>query len=82
MIISVDDDKIERFLADSLIGKNNRFGQTGLSYGIISNLDLINKIKNDFYKSALKTMNSIELHIRPGSIRTIQNEPLFYNKMF
>ena len=81
-LLSVDDDKIERFLADSLIGKNNRFGQTGLSYGIISNLDLINKIKNDFYKSALKTMNSIELHIRPGSIRTIQNEPLFYNKMF
>ena len=44
-LLSIDDDSIERFLADSLIGKENRFGQKGLSFGIITNLELINHIK-------------------------------------
>ena len=81
-LLSIEDDNIERFLADSLIGKDNRFGQNGLSYGIISNPELINQIKNDFYKNALQAVNSIGIAIKPGSLRLIQNEPLFYNKMF
>jgi len=81
-LLSVDDDNIERFLADALIGKDNRFGQNGLSYGMISNLDLINRIKNDFYKNALQAVNSIEITFKPASLRHIQHEPVFYNKMF
>ena len=81
-LFSITDDKIERFLADRLIGSSTKYGQNGLSYGVISNLDRIKIIKSTFYKKALTIINNLDLKVKPGSIRTIQSEPLFYNKLF
>ena len=42
-ILKMDKDTFERFLADSLIGLNNSLGLNGISYGIMKNLNRINK---------------------------------------
>lgn len=81
-LLSLDNDNIERFLADSLIGSCSKFGQNGLSYGLISNINRIKIIKHDFYRDALEITNSLNMVLIPASRRSIQNEPLFYNKLF
>ena len=81
-LIKMSDDNIERFLADSLIGRKNRFELNGLSFGLITNLQRINLIKNEYYKKALQVVNSVGLVLKPGNIRTISAEPLFYNQFF
>ena len=80
-LMSIKDDNIGRFLVDSLVGKDNKYGQNGLGFGLITNLERIKEIKNDFYKRALKLVNSTDLILKPGNIRSIYDEPLFYNKL-
>jgi hypothetical protein len=65
-----------------MLGKKNRFEQNGLSFGLINNIQRISLIKNDFYKKALQVVNSVRLQITPGNLRTIGEEPLFYNNLF
>ena len=81
-LLSLDRDNIERFLADSLIGCCQKFGQNGLSYGLFSNVNRIKLVKHDFYREALEIVNKLEITMIPGSLRSIENEPLFYNKLF
>ena len=81
-LISIDDDNIERFVADALIGNSPKQAHYGLSYGLISHINHIKRIKNDFYRGALEITNSLNINMRPGKISTIYNEPLFYNSLF
>jgi len=81
-LLSLNKDNIERFLADSLIGVCQKFGQNGLSYGLISNINRIKLVKHDFYRDALEIVNDLGINLIPGNLRTIYNEPLFYNKLF
>ena len=80
-LLTLNEDHIERFLADKLIGPDGKYGQSGLSFGLISNLDRINLIKHSYYKHALKQTHALNLIIKPGNIKSIYTEPLFYNKM-
>ena len=79
-LLSIEDEySIERFLADSLVG--NYLGQQGLSYGLISHINRIKMIQNDFYRYALEIANSLNIMMKPGKINTILKEPLFYNTL-
>ena len=58
-LLTLDSDNIERFLADSLIGMNSKYGQNGLRYGLISNPNRIKLVRNDYFKDALEIVNSL-----------------------
>ena len=73
----MDKDTFERFLADSLIGLNNSLGLNGISYGLMKNLNRIKQIY--FYKEALLIVNSLNILIKPGTVKNIENEPIFQN---
>ena len=81
-LLSLNKNDILRFLADSLIGNSSKFGQNGLSFGIITNLPRIKIIKNVFYKTSLEITNKLKLRLEPGCIQTINDEPLFHNQLF
>lgn len=81
-LLSLNEDHIERFLADKLIGQNLQYGQSGLSFGLISNIERINQIKHGYYKYALQQTHLLDIEIKPGCIKSVYTEPLFYNKMF
>jgi len=81
-LLNIDDKHFERFLADKLIGTDNKYGQNILSYGLISNKDRIKLIKNDFYREALLIANILDINFKPGNAKSFGNEPLFYNKAF
>ena len=81
-LMSLDEDNIERFLADSLVGNCHSHRQQGLSYGLFNNTLRIRNIKNMFYKKALQTINKLNLKLDPGQMETILKEPLFYNNYF
>jgi len=53
-LISIDDDNIERFVADALIGNSPKQAHYGLSDGLISHINHIKRIKNDFYRGPWK----------------------------
>ena len=80
-LLSLDKNRIERYLADTLIRNNSKYGQNSLSFGLISNIGRIKLIKNDFYKFALEVVNSINIVLLPGSVRAIKDEPIFYNTL-
>ena len=80
-LLALDKSQIDRYLADSLIGSNSKFGQNGLSFGLISNANRIKLVKNDYYKSALEVTNSLDIILRPASMKSIRNEPLFFNPL-
>ena len=81
-LMSLDSNHVERVLADNLVGISMAHKQQGLSYGLLNNLVRIKLIKNDFYKNALEIVSNLNLIMRPANIKTIANEPLFYNKFF
>ena len=81
-ILTLNKKDILRFLADTLIGNRSKFGQNGLSFGIITNLPRIKIIKNVFYKTSLEITNKLKLRLEPGCIQTINDEPLFHNQLF
>ena len=81
-LINTSNDTIQRFLADSLIGKCSKYGHEGLSFGTLGNRDRIKSVKHDYYKFALNSTNSLNLTIKPGNLKLIEHEPLFYNQMF
>ena len=78
-ILKMDKDTFERFLADSLIGLNNSLGLNGISYGLMKNLNRIKQIEHSFYKEALLIVNSLNISIKPGTVKNIENEPIFQN---
>ena len=79
-LFTLDNDNIERFLADELIGTSK--GQEGLSFGLLNNSTRIRSIENVFYKNALEVVKSLHLELTPASYSTIRDEPLFYNNLF
>ena len=81
-LMSLNNDNLERFLADSLVGGTTNQSQYGLSYGLFNNEARIRTIPNYFYKKAFEIINSLNIVIKPGQINTIMNEPLFYNNLF
>ena len=80
-LLSLNEDNIERFLADKLIGQNCLYGQSGLSFGLISNVECINQIKHSYYKYAMQQTHLVDIDIKPASIKSIYTEPLFYNRL-
>ena len=80
-LMDLDIYNFERFLADELVGDSQTQKQYGLSYGLFNNPIRIRLIKNDFYKNALEIIKSLEIRIKPGNYRSIENEPLFYNTL-
>ena len=81
-LMSLDSNHFERFLADELVGSYARHRQNGLSFGLFNNSLRIQQIQNDYYKNAFKIICSLGIQLRPTSLNNIQNEPLFYNKLF
>ena len=79
-LFTLNNENIERFLADELIGTGK--GHSGLSYGLLNNSIRIRSIKNAFYKNALEMVNNLNITLSPCNLESIYEEPLFYNNLF
>ena len=75
-LLGKDSTKIERWLADHLIGtKNQVFGLKIINYRTSD----LNHIKNSFYRKAVKIWQCMNISYRPKNITSIKNDYIYEN---
>ena len=80
-LMNLEDDNFQKILINNLIGKSTKYHQDKLSFGLITNLERIKLIKVKSLRDTLIILNKLEFQLKPGNIKRILEEPIFYNKL-